>query len=333
VAAFHIVRVVRVPDAINYAGPVILEVTDISDDRASETRIRSDVGTNFETVQKYLPHWLDQDSRASHNFYFGYTHGQRIWSYLYPRTVDDLNSGFEQWSGKINQFENIKNILSKEGKDSRQAYLVFPHPTVDNPKSDWYREKGMAPSLLGIHFRIEPASQLSGFAFLRSQELSLFSVVNYLEVKDILKKLHSTLKRKYSDLKLGRIVMMSSLGYFDPGTVLLDKPTLCKMGPADIAALGAGMGDLAKRQNFVEMLHEYAERNYQKIDTDWCEILEKELRQNSHGNRYCRPLTSMRKKLESLAKKKAKHSISGMELLDKKKEIVEAFIERIEAIS
>ena len=333
VSAYHPIRVASGLGYDNYSGPVYLEVSDAGADRADETRIRSDVGIDMNQVLAHVHPWLDHRPEASKNFYFGYTHGQRIFSYRYPRTAEEIGQPIHTWTGDIDQYSYARSILENEGQSARRAVVVISHPCIDSSQGYKHHHDDAPPSMIAIHFQIEAENRLSGFAFLRSQELSVFSVLNYLEIKSLLFRLRTELLPKNPDLVIGRIAMMSSLAYFDPTTALLDKPELCKAPDAKFVSYARGIADPGTREELKGLLRQYAGRNYLRIATDWCETLATELEKAGQYISLAKQASALCDGLRCLDEERKAHLLGGTKLLDRKQELVEAFIKGMDAIT
>lgn len=342
VEAFCRKRVTETVSSENCFGPVVLEVKDVENDEAEKTNIRSKTGKNFSLIKEYTETWLNPEPKEADKFYFGYTHGQRIWRYLYPHSGADMNillgdaRKFQQLEGKIDQFEHILRIL-KEGPEARRAYVVIPHLIIDNPGSDFYIQgEEVAPALIAIQFRIEKEYELSGFALLRAQELSTFFVVNYLEVRSLMEKLIERLKHelpdKFADIRKGRIVMLSAFGYFDPNTVLLDKPQICRLGPIDYERYATRLNESDVRKEFTRLLKDF-NKDYIRIETKWCEKIEDYLKRAKYRQKgvMMQAIQELRRDLDKLEKDRGAggHSITS-EIRSKKGEAVNKFIEIID---
>jgi hypothetical protein len=330
---------VSVPDELlpqNYFGPVVLEVTDVENDEADKINIRSKTGKNYALIKDYTETWLNPDQEAADKFYFGYTHGQRIWKYIYPCSGDDIDTllsdrkKFKELTGEINQFNHILEILEKP--EARRAYVVIPHLIIDNPESHFYIEEEVAPALIAIQFMIEEDQRLSGFALLRAQELSTFFVVNYLEVKSLVEKLTSALMHKFSNIKAGRIVMLSAFGYFQPNTALLDKPEICQLKPTRYQHYASKLAKSAVRKEFIRLLEEF-KKDFIKIETKWCEEIEKYLKETTYAQKgsIIQAIQELKRDLGKVEEeRKARgHSITS-DIRSKKREAVDKFIETIQ---
>ncbi|MFC1601548.1 hypothetical protein ACFL34_04290, partial [Candidatus Sumerlaeota bacterium] len=164
------------PTSQHYFGPALIEVKNIDGHDDEAIHIRND-RTHLEIadIVGYTKQWLDKGPKAADNFYFGYTHGQRLRRYAYARTSDDPNSkDFFDWKGQIDQIKSATKLLKQEQQDARRAYAVIAHPVVDDTESVFYKKEIVKPALLAVHFRVERGDRLSAFAFLRSQEMSSF---------------------------------------------------------------------------------------------------------------------------------------------------------------
>jgi len=310
----------------NYFGPIVLEVRNIeSDDSEAQTRVRSETGKTIRLMEQYTRNWLDSQQGAEKNFYYGYTHGQRIRRYLYPAKKEDYDKDLQSWTGEIDQFAHIVDLLREEKRQAKRAYAVIAHPIIDNPKSDLYHEEEMAPALLCLQFALEKAGRLSAFALLRSQELSNFFVVNYLETKDLIFGLLQELRKSIPNIKAGRIVMMAAIGYFDPNTVLLDKPDICKLGKLDLRDIAEGIERYDKKRQFIILLRDFA-KDYIKIETQWCEVFKDHL-----PMRFKADFSTLAGELISLDKevKTKGYSVTTEAIRSKKSKIVMDFIEKI----
>lgn len=336
---------VSVPETLSSAhcfGPIVLEVKDVENDEAKEINIRSNSGKNFSVIKAYTETWLSSEQKEADKFYFGYTHGQRIWKYLYPHSGADMNKlldnkmRFKELEGEIDQFKHIVDIL-QEGPEARRAYVVIPHLIIDNPGSDFYIEgEEVAPALIAVQFRIEKEHELSGFALLRAQELSTFFVVNYLEVRSLMDRLIEKLKcelpDKFADIRKGRIVMLSAFGYFDPNTVLLDKPQICLLRPIDYEQYATELNQSNIRREFIGLLKEF-NKDYIKIETEWCQKIEQHLNKAKYKqkDKIIEAIRELKQDLDKLEKerKAGGHSITS-EIRSKKGETVGKFIETID---
>ncbi len=326
VEAFHGVAVAGVPSAKDYVGPLVLEVRNTVHDDVRATKIRSEVGIDIEKVLTYAKQWLASDPGAARNFYFGYTHGQRIRNYRYP-VLEELYQKPAEWSGSVNQYEHLLKVLRGEKQNARRAYCTVPNPLIGSLGSKIRDSGQLPPSLIAIHFRIEPCNRLSGFALLRSQELSVFSVLNYLEVKSLARNLLKDLRKKMK-LKPGRVVLMSSLAYFDPSSVLLDKPAVCTVGKAILEHYATKINEAATRHKFADLVREYASRNYLEIEVDWAKEFAVSL-PSEHSN-LKKASENLVKGLRSLAEKRDKGKITGNSALEKKRALVDTFLQKLE---
>ncbi len=295
--AFSQINVEKSPCVDNYFGPIVLEVKNASEDQSDKTVLRSKTGKTISQIKDYTNIWLSANKGAEKAFYFGYTHGQRIWKYIYPG-YDEHKKDFLQWTGKIDQFANVLKVLKEAGSNARKAYIVIPNPIIDNPKSPLVQPDEMSPALIAIQFLIEKDNKLSAFALLRSQELSTFSIVNYFEIKELLKQLEKKLKRSIKNIRLGRIVMMSAIGYFDPNTVLLDKPLICHKEELDIIKIADKITDNMVCTDFVKLLEDFGGNDYLKTDTQWCSYFIRAI-----GRKTAFPYGDLNKKLKHLKTK------------------------------
>ena len=331
----------------HYFGPTILEVRNVGEDRRKEINIRGET-KDFDKLKEYTRAWLGHRPDASDRFYFGYTHGQRIDKYLHIYDDRDLEEAlkyglaknkdkekfrdfFKNWTGEISQFKNVIKILRKEGTKARRAYVVIPHVVIDNPMSPLHIPEEVAPALIAIQFIIERGPKLSGFALLRSQELSTFFVVNYLEVRGLLERIQNELKDRFPGIGLGRIAMLSAFGYFQPDTVLLDKPQICKLTISDIRKYAVKMADREKRTKFIKLLQEF-EKDFVRIETEWCGRFAVCLSEADHpkASDKMRVLEDSLNKIEK-SRKKGGHSATFVR--DDKKKAVEKFIRSIRGMS
>ena len=318
------------PSPQNYFGPIILEVRNIdteSDELETKTKIRSETKKTISLIKGYTEQWLKMKQGEEKAFYYGYTHGQRIWRYLYPEKKEDYDDlkDIQKWTGKIDQFENIVKLLKAQKSEARRAYAVIAHPIIDNPMSRVGKKEAMAPALICIQFTIEKGNRLSAFALLRSQELSTWFIVNYFEVKKLITELLNRLKNSITNIKAGRIVMMTALGYFHPNTVLLDRPRICKKGVLDWEDYGEHIEDIDKKKEFIDLLDDFA-NDYIKIETEWCEHFKRYL-----PKKYIKDFTKFKKNLDSLARKvKTKgYSPTTESIRSEKKDIVDEFKDKI----
>ncbi|GAI16483.1 unnamed protein product, partial [marine sediment metagenome] len=128
VRAFYGIQASDAPSRPNYFGPLVLEVSDVESDEAKSTVIRSDVVKETSEISRYVKLWLDEKKGAETQFYYGYTHGQRIWRYVFP-SADDLEHkrSFQDWPGTLSQFDHVVEILQKEGRNARRSYVMIPH--------------------------------------------------------------------------------------------------------------------------------------------------------------------------------------------------------------
>ena len=265
VEAFHMVEVNGQANNKNYFGPLVIDIKDIQNDDAEKINVRSHHSFDITQIKKYTQKWLSAGNHAADDFYFGYTHGQRIHKYVFPKEQVDLSSSkFYEWHGKREQFKNVVNLLRKEGADCRRAYVVISHPMIDNSdkKDKFHHETSVQPSLIAMHFRIEDENKLSAFAFLRSQEMSTFFLVNYFEIKTLIELLAKELS-----LSCGRVVMSTSLAYFDRGSSLLDKPALCQNDDAGLRNTSIQIDKQDVRDKFISDLKEIGTRNYIKTES------------------------------------------------------------------
>lgn len=333
VRAFYLIQASGNPSHSNYFGPLVLEVTDVEADRAKETLIRSEVVKDMKEIDNYVKLWLDDKKDAETEFYYGYTHGQRIWRYVFPSRPDELGAkkSFHDWRGALNQLDRVVEILKEEGPNARRSYVVIPHPLIDNPRSPFYSPEEIAPSLIAIQFVLEPDNKLSAFALLRSQELSLFFLVNYSEMKALLQRLKEQLSGQdgFKDIRRGRIVMMTPLAYFAPDTPLLDKPRICKMKKEAVDSLIRKIDRTAGCQEFIELLRDF-ERDYIKIETAWCEDFRTALSVVKGFNDIRRGLKVLKESLDSLEEERSKKGNSAAYIREKKGEAVEKFIKKVE---
>lgn len=336
VGAFSQISVTETPSARHYFGPVVLEVKDIGHDEADKINIRSETGKNIQLIKKYRDIWLDPTKGAEKEFYFGYTHGQRVWRYLHPALEKDLKVGleFQEWTGEIDQFKNVLRILKTQGPNARESYVVIPHPMIDNHESDFYRKEEMAPALLAVQFMIEEDNRLSGFALLRAQELSTFFVVNYCEVKRLIEKLVDELKDEIRGIKPGRIAMMTAFGYFAPNTVLLDKPRICKKKEKELETYAVNLDNVSKRREFIELLKEFGKNDYIKIETKWCDDFKKYLPDGPKYGKIKQSVSQCKYSLDLLEKKRSeeRYSVTQPEIKQEKEEVIEKLVRVIEEV-
>lgn len=362
VEAFCQISVDKELSSKNYFGPVTLEVKDVENDRADKISIRSESKKNYLTLKNYTERWLSDEPGAEKDFYFGYTHGQRIYDYFYPSNVDDFNNllktlakgiAEDKRQGQlrkvlrdsarekrgIQQFKHISEILQQgEEGEARRAYVVIPNLIIDNPTSCFHIQEEMAPALLAIQFMIEKDRKLSGFALLRAQELSTFFVVNYLEVKELINKLITELRGKFPGIKPGRIVMLSAFGYFDPSSPLLDKPKLCSRKSLEYQTYGFHLNDPNVRDELIRLLKEY-KRDYKKIETEWCNRIKESLEDKSSSvdprkkPEIIAGIDKLKQDLDSLERKRGRrgHSITR-EFREEKIGIINGFIKTIKEV-
>lgn len=327
VEAFQNIEVKGQAKSNHYFGPLVVEINNIQDEKTDMVFVRNNQGFDIEKIKSYTKNWLDAGKNAADTFYFGYTHGQRIHKYVYPKEEVDLSkTDFYEWHGKRKQLEIVKKILSEEGRDARRAYLVIAHPIIDNSdKSDtFHKDKVVQPALIAIHFRIEKKNRLSAYAFLRSQEMSTFFLVNYFELKDLIEKLSKQLS-----VKCGRIVMSTSLAYFDKNTTLLDKPALCLMKDSKLRNFSIQIEKRSIRNELIKNLEEIEKRNYMKTEYGWCA----QLRTALLGKRKYYPLKKAIKNVENSLKETANAksiSIIPKSVIDKKSECVKVLISLLE---
>lgn len=351
----------------NYFGPVILEVRDVKNDEEDKIWVRSETGKNYAQVKDYTRKWLDDTLEAGKDFYFGYTHGRRIYNYFYPSRIEDLDpllgatAKTEEIKDKklreafnnlmreredngikgINQFQHVVDILKEEKKgEARRAYVIIPHLMIDNPTSDFFIREEMAPALIAIQFMIERGNKLSGFALLRAQELSTFFVVNYFEIKELINRIIGELKGGIPDVEPGRIIMLSAIGYFEPSTPLLDKPEICKIcnkEPAKFKQYAHNLGKEENRKKFIDELLKDYKRPYIKIDTEWCEpfkgFMETGPIEEKEKNKIIEAIDNLKENLGKLEKKRSEkgHSITT-EIREEKEKAVDGFIETIKGV-
>lgn len=331
VRAFYGIQASNAPSHQNYFGPLVLEVSDVESDEAKRTAIRSQVVKQMSEINRYVERWLDPEKDAEKEFYYGYTHGQRIWGYVFPHHGAELgpNKSFHDWSGALNQFDHVLEILKEGGRDARRSYVVIPHPMIDNPESPFYSPEEVVPSLIAIQFVLEEGNSLSAFALLRSQELSIFFLVNYFEVRELLSRLKDKLVDTIEDIKLGRIVMMTALAYFAPGTPLLEKPRICKMERAEVESLVTKLRLRAGRREFIDLLRDF-ERDYIKIETVWCENFLTALSGVKGFYKIREGLKVLKETLDSLEEKRGQKGHSATYTREKKREAVGRFIKAVE---
>lgn len=327
----------------HYFGPIVLEVKNVEKDRKDEINIRGKED-NFKILESYTQTWLADGKKESDKFYFGYTHGQRIKKYLHIMNTTDLNNAlqymnastrddkerckdfFKNWSGEISQIKNVVNILKKERNKARRAYVVIPHVVLDNPESKFYVPEEVAPSLIAIQFMIERGPKLSAFLLLRAQELSTFFIVNYLEARKLLEELKRSLNKKsQKKIKLGRIVMLSAFGYFQPNTVLLNKPQICKQTESEIQKICNNIAtDDEEKQKFINLLEEF-KKDFIKIETGWCSKFANFLRDKDYIN-LSNHMKRLEKTLNSLENKRIKGGYSASYIRNEKKKAITKFI-------
>ncbi len=340
--SFSCLRVSKTKIQSNYFTPIILEIKDVKNDKFNKTKPRNDRNITIDIIKKYTLKWSNKDDDAAKDFYFGYTHGQRIYQYLYPYTEDDLNLlqktkkeieeekkkesprlysiklDINQWSreGRINQFNSIAEIIKEEGHLCRTAYVVIPNPIIDRKGSAFQIPTIASPALLVIHFIIEKNKKLTAIALFRALELSTFFLVNYLEVKDILIKLKNLLHKdkKYANLELGRIIMLSSLAYFDPQSVLLDKPKLCTKSDTEIINFAKKIRSSKVKEDFVDLLNDFS-KDYKIIETDWCDIFNK----HTENQRLKNAIDQLAKSLNKIETNRSEYSMSITDVVRKKK--------------
>jgi len=334
-ASSHL-RVVGSLSHLNHFGPVVLEVKNVEKDKAEEVKIRSEVNRDIAQIKKYTQIWLDPKQGAEKDFHFGYTHGQRIWRYLYPRYKKDLDQKeFQNWQGSISQFRNVVRILKKEGRDARRAYVIIPNPIIDTIGSYFFHKEEMSPALLAIHFMIDGNNKLSGFGLLRAQELSTFFVVNYFEIKSLIDRLSKNLKKKYPKIRPGRIVMMSAFGYFDPNSVLLDKAGICKKTKSDIETYAQELMNSSYNQEFIQLLNDFADKDYIRIETSWCKFFKGALPRNKKLDRVREGIVKLKRNLDKLEEKRIGegYTVTHPKIKQGKRKAVKRFIEiALEAI-
>lgn len=344
VEAFYTIKVKDSLLHSNYFGPVILEVKNIEYDEAEKTNIRSETGKHFRYLKKYRDLWLKYGQEADKPFYFGYTHGQRIWKYLYPdderglsATLKDPNK-FKEWKGEIDQLKHVLKILEKGGLEARRAYVVIPNLLMDNPESRFFNKEEMAPSLLAIHFMLEEHDKggykLSAFVLSRAQELSTFFVVNYLEAKKLIEKLTVKLRGKFKskNIKPGRIIMLTAIAYFEPNTVLLDKPEICQKKETEYQNYAGHIDDSSIRAEFIELLNKF-KKDYTKIDAAWCKSFKKYLLKTEPCKRISKGIKKLEDKLTLLEEKRIEgYPVTHSKIKPKKEKAIDEFIKIIKGV-
>lgn len=328
VLAMHPLGTDGLVTAAHYCGPVVLEVSNPSLEGVIGTPLRNAYDWTVEDVRRCTQTWLSDRRDDAKEFYFGYTHGQRIYRYLYPdaekELVDPEKFQLSDWTGEIDQFQECVSALRVGGADTRRAYLSIPHPLIDNHNSKYHKDEEVAPSLLAFHFYVESGNRLSGFALLRSQELSLFSLVNFLETITIMDRLISELRGSIPDLVMGRVVMMSSLAYFDPYTTLLRKPKVCTVGHARIRTLCSNIEQTICADELERLLKEYAAHDYLKTETGWCDWLARYLPRPE----WRAAAETLKTRLEDLGERRTKGE-PGTVIVKEKVKAVEAFLETV----
>jgi len=126
--------------------------------------------------------------------------------------------------------------------------------------------------------------------------------------------------------------MLSAFGYFDPNTVLLDKPQICRLDETDYQGYAHELKDSEKRKKFIGLLKEF-NKDYIKIETKWCEKIERHLNKAKYNQRakIIQAIQELKRDLDKLEEERraGRHSITS-EIRSKKEETVNKFIETIE---
>jgi len=302
----------------HYFGPLLVEIRNIDQDEAEKITVRNNHKLNIDNIQTYAKFWLDDGPDAAKRFYFGYTHGQRIHKYMYSKIPNDLkNENFYTWTGKREQLKSVEKILGEDKENARRAYAVIAHPIIDNSINTdrFHNENIVQPALIAIHFRIETNNRLSAFAFLRSQEMSTFFLVNYFELKKLVEQIAAKLS-----LEHGRIIMTTSLAYFDEDTTLFDMPEICRLDELSIGDFGQNIEDMGKREALMGMLREVASRTFMKTEYEWCSTLKTSL---SHAAVY-KPLKQAIGEMEGALRRISEYSGSPIpkNMIDQKQKTV-----------
>ena len=310
----------------HYFGPLLVEIRNIDQDEAEKITVRNNHELNLDKIKEYTKFWLDDGPDAAKRFYFGYTHGQRIHKYMYPKIPNDLrNENFYTWTGKREQFKSVERILGEDKKHARRAYVVIAHPIIDNSNKDdaFHNESIVQPALIAIHFRIEANNKLSAFAFLRSQEMSTFFLVNYFELKKLVEQIAAKLS-----LKHGRIIMTTSLAYFDKDTTLFDMPEICRLDELSIGDFGQNIENMGKREALMGMLREVVSRTFIKTEYKWCSTLKKSL-----PNGKCAPLKQAIGEMKGALRQISEHPALPIpsKMITEKKKTVQGVIKLLEA--
>jgi len=81
VRAFYKVKVTGKRTHKDCFGPLVFEVTDVENDKAEKTKLRNTQGKTIKTIKDYTIKWLSDKIGDENDFYFGYTHGQRLKAY------------------------------------------------------------------------------------------------------------------------------------------------------------------------------------------------------------------------------------------------------------
>ena len=140
-------------------------------------------------------------------------------------------------------------------------------------------------------------------------------------------KLIPRLRNKFPNIKAGRIVMLSAFGYFEPYTVLLDKPQICQLTETECQEYVSDLNIRKVREQFIELLQEF-KKDYHKIDTKWCEKVKKYLDEAKYKqkDKVIEAIGKLKEDLDKLEKERGGHSITS-EIRLRKEETVDQFIE------
>lgn len=335
------------PDYNNYVGPLVVEIKNVNGEEKEFTIFNENQPT-IAQLKDYAEKFLQSDKKASKDFYFGYTHGQRIKICTYPRDAGDLKKGetYLDWESFISQFEPVIESLKSLKEDARRAYVVIANPLYDHPKSKWRidyekvkKEKDyVGPAMLAIHFRIEHGNKISAFSFLRSQEMSTFFLVNYFELKILLEEITIELNRRLkrrgrNKFIVGRIVMLSSLAYFDTKTVLLNKPKIALNDYSILRPILKNLNIASERRNFIRMLEEIRDKSFLVLDYKWCEsIIEDNDSHKFLPNNILRKIKTVKRAFLEMQEKVENEQLSrtSRSIIIRKKRVINNLIKELE---
>lgn len=342
----------------NYFGPLTIEIRNSRHVGEDDIHVRSEVVKRIRDIENYTTKWLNAEEGAEEDFYFGYTHGQRIYRYFYPSTGDQIEKLLNATQSTdeeikkdrliktiqgiikddkqimIDQFDHIIKLLKKEKRNTRRAYLLIPNLLIDNPKSRFFIREEMSPSLIVFQFFIEKDYSLSGFALLRCQELSTFFLVNYFEMKYLIQKIIRRIRGQIKGIKPGRIVMQTACGYFGPSVPLLEKPDICRESELTYQKYACQLYKSKIRTDFINKLEQY-KGDYIRIDINWCNRIMDHIDRSSIKRKkvVSSAFTTVRNKLMVLEIERGKGGHSMMNGLRQRKiKAIDEFVNKIKAI-